>query len=103
MRIIIKSVFLARDLINEPANKSKSQTFISIITKFIKDNKIPVQLEIKDKKELQKLGMGLILGVGQASNPANEPKLLILKYITKECKGKQGKSKQGKKIRTIKR
>jgi leucyl aminopeptidase len=37
---------------------------------------------------LEKLGMGLILGVGQASNTKNEPKLLILKYITKDCKGK---------------
>jgi len=76
----IKSVFLARDLINEPANKSKSEEFINIIKQTIKDNKLPITLEILEKKDLEKLGMGLILGVGSGSSIENAPRLLIMKY-----------------------
>jgi len=76
----IKSVFIARDLINEPANIAKSSKFIEIIKKEIKDNKLPITIEIFDKKELEKMGMGLLLGVGSGSSIENEPKLLIIKY-----------------------
>ena len=76
----IKSVFIARDLINEPANIAKSDKFIDIIKKEIKDNKLPITIEIFDKKELEKMGMGLILGVGSGSSIENEPKVLIMKY-----------------------
>jgi leucyl aminopeptidase len=76
----IRSVFIARDLINEPANNEKSTTFINIVKQCIKDNKIPIKLEIFEKKDLEKLGMGLVLGVGSGSNVSNEPKVLIMKY-----------------------
>ena len=76
----IKSVFLTRDLINEPANDGKSQLFIDIVKKYIKDNKIPVSLKVIEKDELEKMGMGLILGVGKASTKINAPRLLFLKY-----------------------
>jgi len=76
----IKSVFIARDLINEPANKAKSEEFIDIVKQTIKDNKLPIIIEIFDKKELEKMGMGLILGVGSGSSIENDPKVLIMKY-----------------------
>jgi len=76
----IKSVFIARDLINEPANVAKSSKFIEIIKKEIKDNKLPIVVEIFNKKELEKMGMGLLLGVGSGSSIENEPKVLIMKY-----------------------
>lgn len=76
----IKSVFIARDLINEPANNAKSAMFIDTVKQTIKDNKLPITIEIFDKKELEKLGMGLILGVGSGSSIINEPKVLIMKY-----------------------
>ena len=76
----IKSVFLARDLINEPANKTKAASFINIITTFIKEHNVPITIEILEKKELEKLGMGLILGVGSGSNTENAPRIVILKY-----------------------
>ena len=76
----IKSVFLARDLINEPANKAKSTYFIDIIKQNIKDNNIPITIEILEKKDLEKMGMGLILGVGSGSSIENAPKVLIMKY-----------------------
>jgi len=76
----IKSVFLTRDLINEPANDGKAHLFIDIVKKYIKENCIPVTLKVIEKDELKKMGMGLILGVGKASTKVNEPRLLILKY-----------------------
>ena len=76
----IKSVFLTRDLINEPANDGKAQLFIDIVKKYIKDNKIPVSLKVIERDELDKMGMGLILGVGKASTKINAPRLLFLKY-----------------------
>ena len=76
----IKSVFLTRDLINEPANDGKGTLFIDIVKKYIKENKIPVVLKVLDKDEIEKMGMGLILGVGKASTKINEPQFLILKY-----------------------
>lgn len=76
----VQSVFLARDLINEPANNNKTLTFIQIINNYIKNNNILIEMDILDKKDIQKLGMGLILGVGQGSTDDNAPKVLILKY-----------------------
>jgi len=76
----IKSVFLARDLINEPANKQKTTVFLDIVKQFIKDNKIPITIEIFDKADLIKMGMGLVLGVGSGSTPENDPKVVIMKY-----------------------
>jgi len=76
----IKSVFLTRDLINNPANDGKADLFIDTVKKYIKENKIPITLKVIDKNKLHKMGMGLILGVGKASSKINEPKVLILKY-----------------------
>ena len=91
----IKSVFLSRDLVNEPANTAKADTFIYIIKSFIKENNVPVTLKVLDKKELEKLGMGLILGVGSGSNTNNEPSVVIMKYGGKDSKDGKG-SKDGK-------
>lgn len=76
----VKTVFLARDLINEPANTSKSTTFLSIINAFITKHKLPISVEVLNKAKLEKLGMGLILGVGSGSSIENEPKVVIMKY-----------------------
>jgi len=76
----IRAVFIARDLINEPANTSKSSTFIDIVKQVISENKLPIEIEIIEKKELEKMGMGLILGVGSGSSIENAPKVLIMKY-----------------------
>ncbi len=77
---IIKSVFIARDLINEPANTAKSTKFINIIKEFIKTHNLDIKLEIFEKDKLTQLGMGLLLGVGKGSSNENAPKILIMKY-----------------------
>jgi len=82
---IVRSVFLARDLVNEPANCSKADRFIDILKQFIKQNKLDIQMEILDKNKLEKLGMGLVLGVGRGSSSENAPKVLIMKYTGRDC------------------
>ena len=89
----VKTVFLSRDLVNEPANESKSIRFIKIIKDFIKENKIPVIIEILEKSDLEKLGMGLILGVGKGSSIENSPKVIIIKYNGKHSRSGSIKNK----------
>ena len=92
----IKTVFLARDLINEPANIAKSTTFINIIKSFIKENNLPITIEVLEKSDLEKMGMGLILGVGSGSSIENAPKVIIMKYkgssVGKSSEGSGGKT-----------
>ena len=94
----VKTVFLARDLINEPANESRINRFIKIVKEFIKENNIPVILEVLEKNDLEKLGMGLILGVGKGSSPENSPKVIIIKYDGKTKDGKKYGKKSGSSI-----
>ena len=82
---IVKSVFIARDLINEPANVSKADRFIDFIKQFIKKHKLSIAVEVLEKDKLEKLNMGLILGVGKASSPENAPKVLIMRYTGHKC------------------
>ena len=86
---IVKSVFIARDLINEPANIAKANRFIDFVKTFIKKQKLSIAVEILDKENLEKLGMGLILGVGKASSTENAPQVLILRYTGNDCSKKQ--------------
>ena len=85
----IKSVFLTRDLINEPANATKINLFITTVKNYIKENNIPIKLKVLDKDDLEKLKMGLILGVGKASLKENEPKIMILEYDGVDSKNKK--------------
>lgn len=87
---IVKSVFLARDLINEPSNTARIDRFIGTIKQFIKVNNIPVELDIWDEEKLVEMKMGLVLGVGKGSSPENRPKVIKIKYrgTGKECKSK---------------
>ncbi|MCF6093774.1 leucyl aminopeptidase [Microaerobacter geothermalis] len=82
---------LARNLVNEPGNKMTP----AILAERAKQiaHKRNLEVHILDKADLEELGMGALLGVGQAS--ANEPKMIVLKYIgapeTKEVLGFVGK------------
>jgi len=80
LQILVQSVFLARDLVNEPANDNRVGRFLEAIRSVIKEYKIPVELEVLDNKALAKMGMGLILGVGKGSISENAPCMVIIKY-----------------------
>lgn len=95
--IRIKSIFFARDLINEPANKKSVKLFIEIIKNFIELHKIPVKMRVINTQELKKMGMNLLVSVGNASDEDNNSQLLILEYNPKPRKHTIKKTK----IKTI--
>ena len=91
LKAIVKTVFLSRDLVNEPANNNKFNKFISSVKNFISKNKLAelIDIQIIEKEQIEKLnntgGMGLLLGVGKGSTPENQPRLLIMKYSGNKC------------------
>ena len=73
----IAGTFMARDLVNEPANHLYPESF----AKIIKDELSPlgVKIDVMDEKKMEKLGMGGILGVGQGS--AHKPRMVIMRWM----------------------
>jgi leucyl aminopeptidase len=68
-------VYLARDLVNEPASVIYPEGFVARAEPL---RKLGVKVEALDDKDMKKLGMNSLLAVGQGS--ANPPRLLILRW-----------------------
>jgi len=87
---VVGCVFLARDLVNEPANDDRVGRFLARVKEYIKNTQmdIAVELEILDKAQLEKMGMGLILGVGKGSTAENAPCIVVIKYNPKGSNNK---------------
>ena len=64
LKAIADGVMLARDLVNEPANVLGPVEFAAEAKRL---EKVGVDVEILDEKELKKLGMGALLAVAQGS------------------------------------
>lgn len=64
LRAVADGVMVARDLVNEPANALGPVEFAAEVKKL---EKVGVEVEILDDKELKKLGMGALLAVAQGS------------------------------------
>ncbi len=62
---VVNGVILARDLVNEPANKLGPIEFAAEAKTL---EKLGVKVEILTEKEMTKLGMGALLGVAQGSS-----------------------------------
>lgn len=75
-RIVAESQNLARDLVNEPANKLTPGDLAQAAKKMAEEVKL--QCEILDEKAMRDLGMGALLGVAQGST--NPPFLIVMKY-----------------------
>ena len=73
---------LARDLVSEPANYLYPETFAE---RCMELKKLGVKLKALKKKEMEKLGMGSLLAVGQGSD--KEPHLVVMEW-------KGGKAKE---------
>lgn len=73
---IISGVFLARNCLNEPANKLYPESYAKIIVDNL--STIGVTVEVLGEDEMRKMGMGALLGVGQGS--AKESKLVVMQY-----------------------
>lgn len=75
-KALIDGVFLARDLVSEPANKLYPLSYANIITEDLEECGITV--EVFGEAEMKKMGMGALLGVGQGST--NESKMVVMQY-----------------------
>ncbi|MEN9782017.1 MAG: putative cytosol aminopeptidase [Pseudomonadota bacterium] len=73
---ILNSIYLVRDLVNEPANVVYPETFVQIAQKEL--GNLPVKIKVISQKELEAMGANLIVGVGKASD--KEAKMLIVEY-----------------------
>ncbi len=82
MEAIAGGVYLARDLVNEPANILGTVEFAAKAKEL---EKLGASVEILTEKEMRKLGMGALLGVAQGST--RPPRMAIMQW-------KGGKSKQ---------
>lgn len=74
--IIGNATNLARDLGNEPSNIMYPESYCNMISERAENKKYSA--EVLGLEELQKLGMGCVIGVGKGSR--HEPRFLILKY-----------------------
>lgn len=74
---LMEGVFLARDLINEPANVIYPETLAGIAKEKLEAH--GVKVTIYGRKEIEDLKMEAFLNVARAS--AKEPKLIVMEYM----------------------
>jgi leucyl aminopeptidase len=86
MRAVAEGVFLARDLVSEPANVLNPETMAERCRDL---EKLGVLVEILGPKEMRKLGMGALLGVAQGSD--NEPRIAVMQWHGASGGGGNGK------------
>ncbi|SMX36743.1 leucyl aminopeptidase [Maliponia aquimaris] len=79
-RALAEGVVFTRDLISEPANVL---TTVEFATRLEALRDLGVEVEVMDEPELEKLGMGALLGVGQGS-------AMPSKVVTMRWKGAEG-------------
>jgi leucyl aminopeptidase len=72
---VADGVFFTRDLVSEPPNVIYPESFAAFAKQLTKDG---VKVEVLGEKEMTKLGMGALLGVGQGS--LRESKLLVMHW-----------------------
>ena len=72
---VISGVFLTRDLVSEPANVLHPESFAERIAALEEDG---IKVTVLGEKQMAKLGMGALLGVGQGSE--KESKLAVMEW-----------------------
>ena len=77
---IMKSIYMCRDLINEPGNILTTSSITTIIPKMVKDYNVPLDIKILTAADCKKLGMGLLVAVGSGSDAERQSGLVILTY-----------------------
>jgi len=85
-------VATTRDLVSEPANVIYPESFVKQVRKIVE--KVGVEVEVLGEKEMEKLGMGALLGVGQGS--VRESQILVMRWMGAGKSGKgaaKGKAK----------
>ena len=75
-KAVADAVFLSRDLVSEPANILYPESFSARIQELLPP--LGVTVEVLGEAELEKLGMGALLGVGQGS--VRETQLVVMSW-----------------------
>ncbi len=70
-----EGIFIARDLVNEPANILYPDEFAK---RTLALRKLGVKVQVFDAKEMHRLGMNALLGVGQGS--AHESRMVVMEW-----------------------
>ena len=81
-KILAEAANLARDMVNEPANYMTPTIMAAEAKKIAK--KYGLTIDIFEREQIQKLGMGAFLGVAQGS--AQPPKFIVLNYKGRNAK-----------------
>ncbi|MDX2145540.1 MAG: leucyl aminopeptidase [Rhodospirillaceae bacterium] len=76
LNAVADGVFFTRDLVTEPPNVIYPESFAQKARELAADG---VKIEVLGEKEMKKLGMGALLGVGQGS--LRESKLLVMQWL----------------------
>jgi len=76
---IKEGIFLTRDLVSEPPNVLTPKVYVQEIKKL---SKFGLKIKIYDEKQMKKLGLNALLGVGQGS--VNETYLAIIEWNGKK-------------------
>ena len=75
LEAVAKGVFMARNLVSEPANVIYPET---LAAECVKLKELGVKVDVLGVKELTKLGMGSLLGVAQGS--VNSARVVVMHY-----------------------
>ena len=81
---VADGVLFTRELVSEPANVIYPETLAAEAQRL---SDLGVEVEALGVKEMRKLGMGALLGVGQGS--AHEPRLVVMQWNGGRAKDKQ--------------
>lgn len=73
---LARSIFLARNLVNEPPNRLYPESFAKVIEQTLKP--LGVKVEVFGSDRLKKMGMGCMIAVGQASE--HPPALVVMSW-----------------------
>jgi len=82
--LVSQGISLTRDLVNEPASHLHPVTLESVAFQIEKTSSERIKVEVLDKEECVRLGMGAFLGVAQGSE--REAKFIVLKYLGPKAK-----------------
>ncbi|NIZ03220.1 leucyl aminopeptidase [Thalassospira lucentensis] len=72
---VVEGVFFTRDLVSEPANVLYPESFMKEVSAL---EKLGVEIDVLDEKEMKKLGMGALLGVAMGS--ARKPYMVVMRW-----------------------
>ncbi|MFH0769160.1 MAG: leucyl aminopeptidase [Chloroflexota bacterium] len=75
-KILAEATNLARDMVNEPANYMTPSRMAEMAAKLAETYKL--EITVLERKQMQELGMGALLGVAQGSS--QPPKFIVLRY-----------------------